>query len=241
MMTRSLGCAVVFSALACSQLLLAQSVPKAADSSKRRSNAVTKRPTTAPVPESKAAVAPTSTPKNELSKEFAVLGRRAVAALARLDEHFLDIKTLGFKGNTLELSDAKDSWTLREVAAEKTVFELEAAAATPAEKYAAGFVAKALAGLQASHNMIDTKVERALTIANAEYSKNIILGLDPVFLTGSFRPVYRAREEAIDEAVTAKDKLLSEPCYLAFKEALEAGMLKDECMPPPPVDEKRLN
>src|SRR6266550_8765043 len=86
--------------------------------------------------------------KPDLSKEFMVLGRKAFGAIDRLDEHLLDTKDVISHGNTMEMSDEKESWLLRATTAEKASDDLQAVAESTVEKLVAQIVSTAVSNIQ---------------------------------------------------------------------------------------------
>jgi hypothetical protein len=164
--------------------------------------------------------------KPDLSKEFMLLGRKAFAAIDRLNEHLLDTKDVVSHGGIQRLSDEKESWVLHQTTTEKAADDVQAVAETPVEKHIAQIVEDAVLLIHRNHDLIDNETEVAVRDANARESS--IEGADVVG-SGSRAIIDLlniAREKAIDPATSATKELLSGPCYLAAKEAVSTGVLE---------------
>ena len=184
-------------------------------------NAPKHKPTPAPL---QSAPKLTTAKPGEFSKEFMALGRKAFAAIDRLNEHLLDTKTLTSAGNMMELSDDKESWTLRAVAAEKASDDLQAFAESPGEKRVAQIVSNTVFFITANHNTIDTDTQIAVLQENSHELEMQALGISPVYRRPA-TSVADASKRATDKATVATEELLSDPCYLAAKEAVTTGLL----------------
>jgi hypothetical protein len=167
--------------------------------------------------------------KPDLSKEFMVLGRKAFAAVDRLNEHLLDSKVVISHGNIMELSDEKESWVLRATTAEQASDDLQAVAESPTEKLIARTVTDAVSFIQRNHGEIDTKTEIAVHGWNSHVLRFEAEGLSSLYLGTSDVPA--ARLGAMDRATSTTKELLSSPCYLAAKETVSTGVLRS-CDPP---------
>lgn len=176
----------------------------------------------------------------ELSKEFMALGRKAFAAIDRLNEHLLDTKDLTSDGSMMELSDDKESWTLRAVAAEKASDDLQAVAESPGEKRVAQKVSFAILIVEENHNAIDAETSIAVSTENLHELQMQALGISPVFRRPS-TSIADASKRATEKATIATKEFLSGPCYLAAKEAVSTGLLDSIERCDPPVQELRVN
>ena len=159
--------------------------------------------------------------KADLSKEFMELGRKAFAAIDRLNEHLLDTKDVISHGNIMELSDEKGSWVLRATTAEKASDDVQALAESTEEKLIARIVGSAVSDIQRSHNMVDIETEIAVHGWNLHVLQLEQEGVSPLFLGPSGVP--DASRSAMDRATNASEAVVSNPCYLAAKEAVSTG------------------
>jgi hypothetical protein len=159
----------------------------------------------------------------ELSKEFMTLARKAFAAIDRLDQHFLDTKTVTLNGRREILSDEKMSWTLRAVAAETAADELMAVAESPAEKRMCDRLRLSLHLLEGYHEEIEVKVEQAVQKDNFHESEMAALGV-PSTSQGTVAGVY---SKALEDATRRRKELFTESCFVAVKEAVIAGIPKE--------------
>jgi hypothetical protein len=177
-------------------------------------------------PETGTAAEKSTAASQEVSREFMVLGRKAFAALDRLNEHFLDTKTVALNGRREAVSEEKMSWILRSVAAEEAADELMAVAESPVEKQIASRLHLSLFLLQGYHAEIDVKVTQAAITDNLHE-------LEMETLTGKgsgFSSVAQIQEKAATEASALGKKLFEDSCFLAAKEAVISETLK---MPAP--------
>jgi hypothetical protein len=182
-----------------------------------------------PVPSQTAPRAPAAQPN--FSAEFLALGRKAFTALDRLNEHLLDTKTLVSRGIMMELSDEKESWILRETAAEKASDDVQAVTASPQEKAVAEVISNALVVIQRNHKAIDNDTEIAVDAANAHERQMEQERIQGPFLTEIIaldaEGVRNTARRAMDRASTATRELVTSPCYLAAKEAVGTGVLEN--------------
>lgn len=219
-MKRDLACLLVVFTLSC--CLLGQSKP--------RTSAKSAKPETGTPAEKSTAAS------QEVSREFMVLGRKAFAALGRLNEHFLDTETVALNGRREVVSEEKMSWVLRRVAAEESPDELMAVAESPVEKQIARRLHLSLFLLQGYHAEIDVKVAQAA-------SKDNLHELEMETLTGkrgsSFSSVAQVQEKAAAEASALEKKLFEDSCFLAAKEAVISGTFSgpDPCRAKAPETE----
>jgi hypothetical protein len=158
------------------------------------------------------------------------VGRKAFTALDRLNEHLFDTKTVVWHGTIMELSDEKESWILRETAAEKAADDVQAVAGTPKEKDVTELISNALVVIERNHKMIDTDTEIAVNAANTDVSLAQLERVQGPFLTQTIalaaEGIRNTARRSMDRATTATQELLTNPCYVAAKGAVSTGVLE---------------
>jgi len=159
-----------------------------------------------------------------LSKEFMILGRKAFAAVDRMNEHFLDTKEARLHNNIMEVSDEKESWVLSVATAEKASDDLQSLTETDGEKLIAQTVRDAGTSIRNAHNMIDADTEIAVRGWNLSVQLQTNEGVSTVGLVPSGFPA--ASLEAINLAKMLSEQISISPCFLAAKQAVITGVLK---------------
>jgi len=159
------------------------------------------------------APAPEPPAKPEISKEFAVLGRKAFSRIDRLNEQVLEIKTPRERGDLEEMSPEPSTWSLRAVEAETAADDLQAAAQTKLEKDIAGVVDYALYEVQSAHALYESQNEIDMHARNTT-----TLGLS----VGVYTPPSKFdNKKAMDQATSSTEKVMTSGCIPPTRQALD--------------------